>query len=46
MSGINRDKKRKEKSKKVRDVLDFVRKKKKREKWKKREQDLTVNTYQ
>lgn len=32
MSGINRDKKRKEKSKKVRDVLDFVRKKKKREK--------------
>lgn len=28
MSGINRDKKRKEKSKKVRDVLDFVRKKK------------------
>lgn len=28
MSGINRDKKRKEKSKKVRDVLDFVIEKK------------------
>jgi len=42
MSGINRDKKRKEKSKKVRDVLDFVIEKKKRGQWKKIKEKLNL----